>query len=196
MIGRIKNLSATSRSGFIQAENGQTVYFAGSEVWEHDFPFLTVGQAVSFELQSGHWPKAANVHLFEDRHMPHVPESRPQAAVQLRYVGFDQDEYTRSFRFHAIVAGEQTRDYVVTADVRLFQKHHVGIQEGPALCTRVLLAQLALTAGEQRPRSMQAVLTEKELVAHVASRVVAVRKPFRRRPRPMRPQLQRPANSL
>ena len=69
MIGRIKNLSATSRSGFIQAENGQTVYFAGSEVWEHDFPFLAVGQAVSFELQAGHWPKASNVHLFEDRHL-------------------------------------------------------------------------------------------------------------------------------
>jgi cold shock CspA family protein len=193
MIGRIKNLSATSRSGFIQAENGQTVYFAGSEVWEHDFPFLTVGQAVSFELQSGHWPKAANVHLFEDRHVPQVPESKPQAAIQLRYVGFDQDSFTRSFRFHAIVAGEQTRDYVVTADVRLFQKHHVGIQEGPSLCTRVLLAQLAASS-DQRPRTMRAVLAEKDLVAHVASRTVAVRKPFRRRPRPVRPQFQRPAS--
>src|SRR5690348_16681514 len=121
MIGRIKNMSASSRSGFIQAENGQTVYFAGSEVWEHDFPFLTVGQAVSFELQSGHWPKASNVHLFEDRHMPHIPENRPEAAIQLRYVGFDQDQQTRSFRFHATVAGEETRDYVVTADVRLFK---------------------------------------------------------------------------
>src|SRR5438105_13435549 len=86
MIGRIKNLSATSRSGFIQAENGQTVYFAGSEVWEHDFPFLTVGQAVSFELQSGHWPKAANVHLFEDRHSLHQPE-RNHPTIQIRYVG-------------------------------------------------------------------------------------------------------------
>jgi cold shock CspA family protein len=195
MIGRIKNLSATSHSGFIQAENGQTVYFAGSEVWEHDFPFLTVGQAVSFELQSGHWPKAANVHLFEDRHMAHVTEHRPLAAVQLRYVGFDQDQHTRSFRFHAIVAGEPTRDYAVTADVRLFQKHHVGIQEGPALCARILMAQLAL-AGVERPRSMHAVLAEKDLVAHVASRVVATRKPFRRRPRPVRPQFQHPASPV
>jgi cold shock CspA family protein len=193
MIGRIKNMSASSRSGFIQAENGQTVYFAGSEVWEHDFPFLTVGQAVSFELQSGHWPKASNVHLFEDRHMPHIPENRPLAAIQLRFVGFDQDQQTRSFRFHATVAGEETRDYVVTADVRLFQKHHVGIQEGPALCARVLLAQLA-AANDHRPRSMRAVLSENDLIAHVASRVVAVRKPFRRRPRPVRPQFQRPAS--
>jgi len=196
MIGRIKNLSASSRSGFIEAENGQTVYFAGSEVWEHDFPFLTVGQAVSFELQSGHWPKASNVHLFEDRHPQHVPESRPQAApIQLRYVGFNQDQQTRSFRFQVIVAGEPTRDYVVTADVRLFQKHHVGIQEGPALCARILLAQLA-ASNEQRQRSMSAVLCEKDLIAHVASRVVAVRKPFQQRPRPVRPQFQHPASSV
>ena len=193
MIGRIKNMSASSRSGFIQAENGQT--FAHRRKALAGSLALTVGQAVSFELQSGHWPKASNVHLFEDRHMPHIPENRPLAAIQLRYVGFDQDQQTRSFRFHATVAGEETRDYVVTADVRLFQKHHVGIQEGPALCARILLAQLA-AANDHRPRSMRAVLSEKDLVAHVASRVVAVRKPFRRRPRPVRPQFQRPASSV
>ena len=195
MIGRIKNLSATSRSGFIQAENGQTVYFAGSAVWEHDFPFLTVGQAVSFELQSGHWPKAANVHLFEDRHIPHEPAEKPQGAVQLRYVGFDQDQHTRTFRFHAIVSGEPTRDYEVTTDVRLFQKHHIGIQEGPALCARILLSQLAAFP-EQRVRPVRAVLSEKDLVAHMATRTVVVRKPFRRRPRPVRPQVQRPASPI
>jgi cold shock CspA family protein len=193
MIGRIKNLSATSRSGFIQAENGQTVYFAGSAVWEHDFPFLTVGQAVSFELQTGHWPKAANVHLFEDHHLAHAPE-KPPATIQLRYVGFDQVNHVRTFRFHGIVAGEQTKDLEVTTDVRLFQKHHVGIQEGPSLCTRILLAQLALSS-EQKARPVHAVLSEQDLVSLVASRTVAARKPFRRRrPRPVRPQFQRPAN--
>ncbi len=193
MIGRIKNLSATSRSGFIQAENGQTVYFAGSAVWEHDFPFLTVGQSVSFELQSGHWPKAANVHLFEDRHIAHVPE-RPHEAVQLRYVGFDQANHIRTFRFHAILTGEPTKDYEVTADVRLFQKYHIGIQEGPALCARILAAQLGPSGEPKAMRTARSVLAEKDLVALVASRVVAARKPFRRRPRPIRPQFQRPAN--
>jgi cold shock CspA family protein len=192
MIGRIKNLSATSRSGFIQAENGQTVYFAGSEVWEHDFPFLTVGQAVSFELQAGHWPKASNVHLFEDRHLAHVPE-KPQPAIQLRYVGFDQANQVRTFRFHALIAGEPTRDYSVTTDVTLFQKHHIGIQEAPALCARILLAQLA-AAHEPNPKVLHATLAENDLIAHLASRTVTVRKPFRRRPRPIRPQIARPAN--
>jgi len=191
MIGRIKNLSTSNRSGFIQAENGQTVYFAGSAVWEHDFPFLTVGQAVSFELQSGDWPKAANVHLFEDRHTLHVPE-KPQAPVQLRYVGFDQLNSVRNFHFQAIVAGEPTRDYVVTADVALFRKYRVGIQEGPALCSRVVLAELAAPRAKHPPL----VLTEKEILALVASRTVPPRKPFRRRPRIVRPAIARPASAI
>jgi len=188
MIGRIKNLSATNRSGFIQAENGQTVYFAGSAVWEHDFPLLTVGQAVSFELQSGHWPKAANVHLFEDRHHTSRAQEKAPESMQLRYVGFDQAGFVRTFRFHGIVSGEQTRDFIVTGDVRLFQKYHVGIQEGPALCVQVLLAQLELSH-EVKPQASNAVLSDKDFATLVASRAVAPRKPFRRRPRPVRPQV-------
>ena len=194
MIGRIKNLSATSRSGFIQAENGQTVYFAGSEVWEHDFPFLTVGQAVSFELQSGHWPKASNVHLFEDRHAIHQPE-RNHPTIQIRYVGFDQNEHIRTFRFHAIVSGEQTRDCAVRTDVRVFQKHHIGIQEAPSLCARILTMQLG-SPDEQMVHPLEATLGEKDLLAHLASRTVSVRKPFRRRPRPVRPQVSRPPSPV
>ena len=64
MIGRIKSLITSNRAGFIQADDGQTVYFNWSSVWEHDLSFLAVGHPVSFELQSGHWPKASNVHLF------------------------------------------------------------------------------------------------------------------------------------
>jgi cold shock CspA family protein len=188
MIGRIKNLSATNRSGFIQAENGQTVYFAGSAVWEHDFPLLTVGQAVSFELQSGHWPKATNVHLFEDRHHSSRTPEKAQESMQVRYVGFDQAGFVRTFRFHGIVSGEPTRDFIVTGDVRLFQKYHVGIQEGPALCVQVLLAQLELSH-EVKSQAADAVLSEKDFATLVASRTVAPRKPFRRRPRPVRPQV-------
>jgi len=192
MIGRIKNLSATSRSGFIQAENGQTVYFTSAAVWEHDFPFLTVGQAVSFELQGGHWPKAANVHLFENHHTARAPE-KPREPMQLRYVGFDQAGFVRTFRFQAVVSGEQTRDYTVTADVRLFQKYHIGIQEGPSLCTQILLAKLGLPL-DQQALAVGPVLNEQDLIALVASRTVAPRKPFRRRPRPPRPEIHRPAS--
>jgi cold shock CspA family protein len=187
MIGRIKNLSATNRSGFIQAENGQTVYFAGSAVWEHDFPLLTVGQAVSFELQGDHWPKAANVHLLEDRH-PSRAQEKAQEAIQFRYVGFEQSGSVRTFRFQGVVSGALTRDYSVTGDVRLFQKYRVGIQEGPALCVRLLLAQVEVTH-EPSPSTRDTALTDKDFATLVASRVVAPRKPFRRRP--VRPQVQR-----
>jgi len=192
MIGRIKNLSATSRSGFIQAENGQTVYFTSAAVWEHDFPFLAVGQAVSFELQGGHWPKAANVHLFDNHHTARAPE-KPREPMQLRYVGFDQAGFVRTFRFQAVVSGEQTRDYTVTADVRLFQKYHIGIQEGPSLCTQILLTKLGLPIDPQA-RTVEPVLNEQDLIALVASRTVAPRKPFRRRPRPPRPEIHRPVS--
>jgi hypothetical protein len=102
--------------------------------------------------------------------------------------------HVRTFRFHGIVAGEQTRDFEVTTDLRLFQKYHVGIQEGPALCARILLAQPAPSI-DKGAKPVRAVISEQDLVALVASRTVAARKPFRRRrPRPVRPQFQRPAN--
>lgn len=190
MIGRIKNLNAASRSGFIQAENGQTVYFTSAAVWEHDFPLLAVGRAVSFELQDGPWPKAANLHLFDNHHAVRAPE-KSREPMQLRYIGFDQTGFVRNFRFQAAVFGEQTRDFTVTADVRLFQKYHIGIQEGPSLCTQILLTQLGL-AREQPARAVEPVLSEQDLIAIVASRTVAPRKPFRRRPRPRNPDAHPP----
>jgi len=190
MIGRIRNLSPRNRSGFIQAENGQSVYFTSAAVWEHDFPLLVVGQAVSFELQGGHWPKAANVHLF-DNHHPSRAHEKPREPMQLRYVGFDQTGFVRAFRFQAVVSGEQTRDYTVTADVRLFQKYHIGIQEGPSLCTQVLLSRLGAPL-DQQALTAEPELNEQDLAALVASRKAAPRKPFRRRPRPPRPNVLRP----
>jgi hypothetical protein len=177
MIGRIKSLITSNRSGSIQADDGQTVYFNWSSVWEHDLSFLAVGHPVSFELQSGHWPKATNVHLFKGWHAPSVPEKH-QGPVRLRYVGFDQANNIRTFHFRTVIAGEETRDYAVTADVEIFGKYRVGIQEGPTLCLRVVLAELAAPHANHAPFE----LTEKDILAHVASRTVPPRKPFRRRP--------------
>ena len=141
---------------------------------------------MSFELHGGHWPKATNVHLFEDRHHTPRAQEKAQEAVQLRYVGFDQAGFVRTFRFQGVVSGEPTRDYNVTGDVRMFQKYHVGIQEGPALCVRLLLAQLEVSH-EPKQNGENAVLSDKDFAMLVASRAVAPRKPFRRRPRPVRP---------
>jgi cold shock CspA family protein len=132
MTGSIKNLNSVNRSGFIKAEDGKAVYFAASAVWEHDYPSLTVGKAVSFDLLDGQRPKAINVHLYEGGRVQLQPK-KPNGPVELRFVGFEQANSIRTFHFQAIVAGKETREYSVTADVTLFGKHRIGIQEGPAL---------------------------------------------------------------
>jgi cold shock CspA family protein len=188
MTGSIKNLNPVNRSGFINAENGQTVYFAASAVWEHDYPFLTVGQAVSFDLLDGQKPKAINVHLYEGRRVQLQPK-KPDGPPELRFVGFDHANSIRTFHFQAFIAGKETRDYSVTADVTLFGKYHVGIQEGPALCSRVVLAELATPFTETAPLA----LTEKDILAHVESRRVPKRRvPKRKRFRGPEPRFSSP----
>ena len=62
--------------------------------------------------------------------------------MELRYLGFEQTQNARAYRFDVIANGEATRQYVVTVDVALFRTHRVGIQEGPSLCAHKLLADL------------------------------------------------------
>jgi cold shock CspA family protein len=177
MTGSIKNLNPVNRSGFITADDGQTVYFGASAVWEHDYPLLAVGQAVSFDLLDGERPMALNVHLFEGRHVQLQPR-KPNGPVELRFVRFDQANSIRTFHFQACVAGKETRDYSVTADVTLFGKHRIGIQEGPALCSRLVMAGLASSLTE----TASLALTEKDILAHVESRRVPKRRvPKRKR---------------
>jgi hypothetical protein len=57
--------------------------------------------------------------------------------------------------------GEEPRELVVSADVALFTKHRVGIQEGPALSLRLLSAD---------PNSSRSALTELDMQAHLARR--------------------------
>src|SRR5215467_10377566 len=147
MTGSIKNLNAVNGSGFITAEDGQAVYFAASAVWEHDYPFLTVGQAVSFDVLDSQRPRAINVHLYEGRHAPLRPK-KPVGPVELRFVGFDQANTIRTFHFQVFMGGKEARDYSVTADVTLFGKYRIGIQEGPALCSRLVMAGLATSPTE------------------------------------------------
>ena len=62
--------------------------------------------------------------------------------MELRYLGFDQSQNARKYRFHVITKGEDTRQFVVTVDLELFRTHRVGIQEGPSLCAQKLAADL------------------------------------------------------
>lgn len=87
--------------------------------------------------------------------------------MALRYVGFDQEKNTRAYKFEQVTEGEDALRFVVSADLALFLKHHVGIQEGPGLCAHKLSADLEKTKeGDHR-------LTDEDLLSYVAARAAA-----------------------
>ena len=57
-------------------------------------------------------------------------------------MGFDQAKNIREYRFDGVGAGEAAKHFVVSADLALFIKYRVGLQEGPALCLKRLSADL------------------------------------------------------
>ena len=106
--------------------------------------------------------------------------------MQLRYMGFEQAKEVRVYRFDRIEERVPTVRYTVTADLALFLKHHIGIQEGPTLCARKLTSDLE--AVEQ----CEHILTNDDLLAYVSARTdadarkAAARKPGVRRRTPVR----------
>ena len=44
--------------------------------------------------------------------------------MELRYLGFDQLDNARAYRFDVIAKGEATRQLSVTVDLGLFRTHH------------------------------------------------------------------------
>lgn len=106
--------------------------------------------------------------------------------MQLRYMGFEQAKAVRVYRFDRIEERVPTVRYTVTADLALFLKHHIGIQEGPALCARKLTSDLE-GAGQ-----CEHILTNDDLLAYVNARAdadarkAAARKPGVRRRAPVR----------
>ncbi len=105
--------------------------------------------------------------------------------MQLRYMGFDQTKAVRVYRFDSVVDRAPAVRYLVTADLALFLKHHIGIQEGPTLCARKLASDL------EAPEQREHTLTNDDLLAYVAARSdaearkAAARKPGVRRRSPM-----------
>src|SRR5579862_1664326 len=62
--------------------------------------------------------------------------------MEVRYLGFEQQQNARSYRFDVIEKGQPARRFVVTADLSLFLANRVGIQEGPNLSASKLAADL------------------------------------------------------
>ncbi len=82
-------------------------------------------------------------------------------------MGFDQTQNTRTYKFDRLVKGEPSARFLVTADMSLFLRYHVAIQEGPSLCVRKLTSDLecSVEAGCE--------LTSDDLVAYASARADA-----------------------
>ena len=62
--------------------------------------------------------------------------------MEIRYLGFDQRQNSRVYRFDVCTEGRLKRQVSVTADIAVFRNHSVGIQEGPFLSGNKLTADL------------------------------------------------------
>ncbi|HKX00806.1 MAG TPA: hypothetical protein VJN43_23895 [Bryobacteraceae bacterium] len=62
--------------------------------------------------------------------------------MEIRYVGFDQTQNCRVYRFDVRAGGGTTKEVSITADMAVFRNHSVGIQEGPVLSAKKLSTDL------------------------------------------------------
>jgi len=110
--------------------------------------------------------------------------------MELRYMGFEQKQNTRAYRFDGVANGRPTVHFVVTADLALFLANRIGIQEGPTLCAH------KLSSAPERGTDTNVVLTNDDLRAHADARSMAeARKAEARRMGPRRrPPAAQPAS--
>ena len=101
--------------------------------------------------------------------------------MELRYLGFDQKQNTRTYKFDGVSNGQPTLHFLVTADLALFLANRIGIQEGPTLCASKLSLPPVAVA------DANLVLTNEDLRAHASARSLAeARKAEARRMGPRR----------
>jgi hypothetical protein len=87
--------------------------------------------------------------------------------MELRYLGFDQSQNARVYRFDVIDKGVPTREFVVTVDLELFRKHQVSTQDGPSLCGHKLRTDLEIRSEGAHE------LTSEDLRAYAEARATA-----------------------
>jgi hypothetical protein len=100
--------------------------------------------------------------------------------MEVRYLGFDQQQNARSYQFDVVEKGEASKRFIVTADLSLFHSHGVVIQEGPSLCAGKLVADL------ERNFAGAHELTAEDLRSYVNARSLAEAKRAEMRKTPRR----------
>jgi cold shock CspA family protein len=182
MTGRIKALGRGNGSGVIRAENGRSVPFDASALLAYDVACLAEGLLVTFDMEGGYGPRAVNICVHKE-HVARRPALSGQHSACLRYLGFEQAQNVRAYRFERLLPGEETTTLLVSADMTLFARYHVALQEGPGLCLHLLLAAEPDPPPAQQVTSPQAgrTLTEQDMLAHVAAHPAPGNKARRKR---------------
>jgi hypothetical protein len=109
-----------------------------------------------------------------------APDEAARKAGVFRYVGFEQANAMRTYRFERTFLGEPAELFRVTTDLAMLAKHHVTIQEGPALCLRLLTIGLPASGA----LGFQHALTEEDIMTHVERKPGPGAKHQKRPPRP------------
>ena len=169
MLGTITRFSKLNTSGAIRSEEGENFDFDQAGVLTYDAPGLAEGKFVQFQAVGLAPCKAINVSL-QPPAAVHPGADRYKEIRQLRYVGFLHLENLRHFRFERITPGAPTQSFEVTANLDLFHTMRIGIQEGPALCMRVIAAELE--AGRNWEDLACCPLTQQHMRDYLASRPV------------------------
>jgi hypothetical protein len=87
--------------------------------------------------------------------------------MQFRYMGFDQQQNTRIYRFQGLMKGEPVRNLVITVDVGLFRMHRIHMQDGPMLCAAKLASDL------ENPQIGSHELNDQDFRTHATARATA-----------------------
>ena len=95
--------------------------------------------------------------------------------MEIRYLGFDQTQNSRLYRFDVRTDGRLIKQVSVTADLAVFRNHRVGIQEGPSLSGNKLTADL------ERGWEGEHELTDADVRAYADAQRAGTRKAPRRR---------------
>lgn len=89
--------------------------------------------------------------------------------MQIQYVGFHHVDNVREYTFHRVVHGEPTQVFVIGMNLARFRENHVGMQDGPVLCWRLLEA--ALSAPEPAaPMPPHYTVTDGDILEYLTSR--------------------------
>jgi cold shock CspA family protein len=169
MNGTIEFVSGHKGAGAVRSANGESFDFELTGVLAYDVAELAAGKLVHFDVASGPSPKAINISI--DPACDICPgRNGDRETMRLRYLGFEHKGNLRLYCFQRLAPQQQAQTFLVEADLSLFRRQQVHIQDGPALCLKMLLLRLECAGDPQT--LVRCALTQQDLTAFLTSQPV------------------------